>query len=51
MLLCADRENGRPDNVYKLRILGAAGTGAALVQSDPAGFLSVMVAEDKDRKG
>ena len=39
-------EDGRPDDVYKSRILGAA-----LAQSDPAGFSSEMTAEDDDGEG
>ena len=46
-----DSKNGRPDNVYKLRILGAISAGALLAQSDPASFLSKLAAEDKDGKG
>ena len=39
-----DSKNGRPDNVYKLRILGAVSARPLLAQSDPAGFLSKMAA-------
>jgi RNA-binding protein NOB1 len=42
----AGGEDGRPDDVYKSRILGAA-----LAQSDPAGFSSEMTAEDDDGEG
>ena len=34
-----------------MHILGAAGAGALLAQSDPAGFPSEMAAKDKDGEG
>ena len=46
-----DGENGWPDNLYKSRILGAAGAGAALARPDPTGFLSKMAPKDQDGKG